>query len=164
VYILVVNKNLKHYVIDKTAKSDLKNLVTRSLFGTATSIAGLVVLKEFDITLYAIASNFGPIMTVIFSYFLLRDKIQREDMLLLSIVMVGLAVKFSFPEHSTGSKHDAHKSGRSTFGYLCLAYIPVGIALSNILMRKMKKVHFIQLSIYKIIIALVITTIICVIR
>jgi drug/metabolite transporter (DMT)-like permease len=75
IYILVVNKNIKHYVVDKTAKSDLKNLVTRSIFGTATSLASLVVIKEFDITMYAISSNLGPIMTVIFAYFLLKDKI-----------------------------------------------------------------------------------------
>lgn len=125
---MFVNKKLKHHVIDNTDKSTLKNLVIQSLFGTATSIATLIVLKEFDITLYAIAANFGPIMTVIFTYFLLRDKIQREDMLLIVIVMIGLTVKFSCPEDSVPSKDSAHK-GKSVFGYICLAYIPVGIAL-----------------------------------
>ena len=161
-YIIFVNKRLKLYVYDNTDKSNLKNLIIRSLFGTATSIAGLIVLKEFDITLYAIAANFGPIMTVIFSYFMLRDKIQREDMLLIVIVMIGLAVKFSCPEDSV-AKHSVLK-GRTVFGYICLAYIPIGIALSNILLRKMKKVHFIQVCVYKITIALIIATTICLIR
>jgi drug/metabolite transporter (DMT)-like permease len=122
------------------------------------------VIKEFDITMFAISNNLGPIATVIFAYIFLRDKIKREDMLLLAIVIVGLAIKFSFPQDLAGSKNDVHKSGKSIFGYICLAYTPVGIALGWILMRKMKKVHFIQLSLYKIIIALVVTTTICLIR
>ena len=44
-YIMFVNKKLKHYVYDNTDKSNLKNLVIRSLFGTATLIAGLILLK-----------------------------------------------------------------------------------------------------------------------
>ena len=64
-------------------------------------------------------------------------------MLLLVIVIVGLAIKFSFPQDSPGSNNDVHVSKKSIFAYICLAYIPVGIGLSWILMRKMKKVHFI---------------------
>ena len=73
--------------------------------------------------------------------------------------MSGISVKFVFEK----TKDDAHNN-KSTFGYICLVYIPVGIALSNILMRKMKGLHFIQLSLYKIVIALIIASSICAIK
>ena len=133
----------------------------RSLFGTATSISTLVVIKEFNLTLQSIASNFGPIFTVILSYFMLGDKVLGEDILLLIVVMSGIAIKF-YPQifdkgHSTNPDADA-----SIFAYVCLVYIPIGCALSNILLRKMKGLHFIQLSLYKIVIALMISSAICV--
>jgi hypothetical protein len=71
--------------------------------------------------------------------------------------MSGLYVKFANPE----VKKDDDYNHRSTLGYICLAYIPVGIGFSNILLRKMKGLHFIQLSLYKIFIALIITSGIC---
>ena len=144
---------------DITDKAKLKKLIIKSLFGTATSITGVVVLKEFGLTFFAIAGNFGPICTVILSFILLRDKIQKEDMLLLVIVMSGVVIKFSYPE--TESQNDNTHNKKSTLGYIFIAYIPIGIAASNILLRKMKGLHFIQLNIYKIIIALMISSSIC---
>ena len=72
---MVVNRKLKYFVYDRTDKSALKKLITRSLFGTATSISSVIVLKGFGLTLFAIAGNFGPIVTVFLSFFLLRDRI-----------------------------------------------------------------------------------------
>ena len=74
-YILIVNRKLKTFVIDRTDRSALFMLIIRSLFGTATSISGLVVIKEFGLTPFAIAGNLGPIFTVILSFFVLQDMI-----------------------------------------------------------------------------------------
>jgi hypothetical protein len=136
----------------------LKKLIIKSLFGTATSITGTVVLKKFGLTLFAVVGDFGPILTVVFSYFLLKDKIKGEDKLLFVIIVSGLAVKFSHPE--TAKHHDVHADA-SVLDYIFLGYIPLGIAASNILLRKMKGLHFVQLNIYKIMIALVIAVSIC---
>ena len=157
-YLVFVNRKLKYFIWDITDKAKLKKLIIKSLFGTATSITGVVVLKDFGLTLFAIAGNFGPIFTVILSFILLRDRVQKEDMLLLVIVLSGLAVKFSHPE--TAKHHDVHADA-SVLDYIFLGYIPLGIAASNILLRKMKGLHFVQLNIYKIMIALVIAVSIC---
>ena len=86
-----------------------------------------------------------------------------EDILLLIIIMIGIAVKI-YPAifDKADSSPDLKKA--NIYDFLFLAYIPLGIALSNILLRKMKGLHFIQLSVYKIITALLISTCICLIE
>jgi hypothetical protein len=159
-YTVVVNRKLKHYIYDITDKAKLKKLIIKCLFGTATSISTAVVVKEFGLTFFAVASNCGPIFTVILSYIVLRDKILREDMLLLVIVLSGIAVKLAFPEPIATNTNNI----KTTSGYILLAYIPIGIAASNVLLRKMKGLHFVQINIYKIIIALTISSSICAIK
>tara|TARA_B110000285_G_C15040871_1_gene571724 strand:+ start:146 stop:613 length:468 start_codon:yes stop_codon:yes gene_type:complete len=150
-----------------TDKEALRKLVIRSLAGTGTSIAGVIAIKKFDLTLFSTSQNISPIITVILSYFILGDKIKCEDVLLLFIVVTGIFITKIcgfFPDLSacrhTITNRDVIKSKPSVFDYLVLVYIPLGIAFTNILLRKMKGLHFIQLSVYKIIIALVISVII----
>jgi hypothetical protein len=146
----------------------LKQLTLRSLAGTATSIAGIIAIKKFSLVLYATAQNISPVVTVVLGYFLINDKIKLEDVALLAVVLLALFVKF-IPEIFPDAPHflpreakDPAKAGApvapapTVVDYLLLLYIPLGIALSNILLRKMKGLHFIQLSVYKILYALAI--------
>ena len=152
-----------------TDREALKKLVIRSLAGTATSIAGLVAIKAFSLTLYATAQNISPVVTVVLGYFMINDKIKCEDVLLLFIVLGGVFVTklcafFPDLDHCPTPAKDKVMEGPSAFDYILLAYIPIGIAFTNILLRKMKGLHFIQLSVYKIIIALSVAAIICIIE
>ena len=81
--------------------------------------------------------------------------------------MIGLFIKFYpniFLKGNDHGKTDDDHIGLSEsyliFNYVLLAYIPLGIALSNILLRKMKGLHFIQLSVFKITFALIVAIII----
>ena len=67
---------------------------------------------------------------------------------------------YDCPITTIKTHRDVVEHDPSVFDYLVLIYIPLGIAFTNILLRKMKGLHFIQLSVYKIVIALIISLII----
>ena len=39
-----------------------------------------------------LSNNFSPIATVVISYIMLRDKIKREDLILMCVVITGLLI------------------------------------------------------------------------
>lgn len=84
---------------------------------------------------------------------------KREDVGLFIIIIAGLVVRFTVG--NTGNNMKAMTATNVKFyDYIFLAYVPIGLAATDILLRKFKKLHFVTLSVYKIVIACLISFII----
>ena len=71
------------------------------------------------------------------------------DKILIIIVVTGVSV-MSLDKYINPSHRDAnHPSAVPWWGYFGLFYVPVGLASSNVLMRKMKGLHFVTIALYK---------------
>ena len=69
------------------------------------------------------------------------------DKILVLIVLLG--VSFMTYDHYTSPEHAHHSLGIPWYGYFGLFFIPIGLGSSNILMRKMKGIHFVTLALFK---------------
>lgn len=71
------------------------------------------------------------------------------DKILIVIVVTGVSV-MSLDKYINPSHRDAnHPNAVPWWGYFGLFYVPVGLASSNVLMRKMKGLHFVTIALYK---------------
>lgn len=70
------------------------------------------------------------------------------DKILIIIVVTGVSI-MSMDKYINPSHRDANHHGVPWWGYVGLFYVPVGLASSNVLMRKMKGLHFVTIALYK---------------
>lgn len=89
-----------------------------------------------------IALNLVPLFTCVIAAIFLGERMSCLNIVRLVIVFAGVVIIME-GFTSTGN-------GKSTpwFGYFGLALVPVGMASSTVLMRKMKKVNFVAQGIY----------------
>jgi len=96
-----------------------------------------------------ISTNAAPLVTCFFSYIFLKEAMKGIDKLLIIIVVAGVTV-MSMDTYINPSHRDTnHSIAIPWYGFLGLFYVPVGLASSNVLMRKMKGLHFITIALYK---------------
>ena len=148
-WILTVNVKLKHFMWDSILPHQFKGLLIRSTFGTFNGYFGIQNIKFFTLVYCGISTNAAPLVTCLFSYIFLKEAMKGIDKILIIIVVIGVTImsmdKFIGPSH-----RDAHHNTIIPwYGYFGLFYVPVGLASSNVLMRKMKGLHFITIATYK---------------
>ena len=149
IWILTVNIKLKHFMWDRIKSNQFKGLLIRSVFGTFNGYFSIQNIKFFTLVYCGISTNAAPLVTCFFSYIFLREAMKGIDKILIVIVVAGVTI-MSMDKYINPSHRDAHHNIEIPwYGYFGLFYVPVGLASSNVLMRKMKGLHFITIATYK---------------
>jgi len=78
---------------------------------------------------------------------------KKEDMILMCVIIVGIAI-ITVPSFTSVPDSVTVEVIRPFYAYIGIIYVPVGLSLSNVLMRKMKGLHFIQLSVFKLFVSI----------
>ena len=109
------------------------------------------------LTVIAIISNLGPMVTVVMAYLILKEKIKKFEMgiMLISLVVV---VVFSLTGYPNDDPHAAKSSIPMWVLYLALSCNPLLSAGGTIAMRKMKKFHEAVVSWYLNIVLIITST------
>ena len=147
--LVIVNKELKKAVWDGVDKKSAGPLVFRSIQGTMTNIINYSVTKYLPLTMIAIVNNMGPLVTLVFAYFLLKERIKRFEILMIALTVAGVLVVVISADPSASDSSTTATS--STFKYVlygCLFCNPILVAGGSISMRKMKKFHEAVVSFY----------------
>jgi len=92
----------------------------------------------------------APLVTCILAKIFLAETMKKIDMVQIIIIFVGVLLVIlgsADPTHIDSKSNDLdHKPW---YAYLGLVFVPLGMGSSNVLMRKMKKIHFVTLGVYK---------------
>jgi len=73
---------------------------------------------------------------------------KKEDIFLMFIIIIGVVI-INIPSFFDVASVKSVGSATPFYGYIGIFYVPVGLSLSNVLMRKMKGLHFVQLAVFK---------------
>ena len=146
-WIIVINFKLKHYMYDTITKPQSKQLFLRSIFGTLNGYFGAQNYKYFNLLFCGVSQNAAPITTCFFSAVFINEKMKTIDKFLMLIVVIGVTV-MSLNGY-LNSQNTNQVQIHPWWAYFGLFYIPIGSAGSNILMRKMKGLHFVQIALFK---------------
>ena len=140
-YVVAVNRKLKYFIVERTTKANLKPLFMRGAFGTANSFFGILTTQYFSLVYVGLSNNLNPIATCLMAFFILREKMGREDILLLVIILIGIGI-LSVPSFF-GTDSTQTEIAKPWFAWFGIIYVPLGLSFSNVIMRKMKGLHFI---------------------
>ena len=70
----------------------------------------------------------------------------KEDVLLLVIIVIGIVI-LSIPSF-LGSESTTTEIAKPWYAWFGIIYVPLGLSYCNVIMRKMKGLHFIQVSLF----------------
>lgn len=88
--------------------------------------------------------NLVPITTVTLSRIFLKDKLTGPSVVRLIIALIGVVIIVVSHTEEKG----ANKVAYPWFAWFGLAFVPLGMGSSTVLMKKMKKVHFVAVGMY----------------
>ena len=78
---------------------------------------------------------------------------KNEDILLLVIIVAGIIV-LTVPSFIGTKTVSSESQYIPWYAYLGIVYVPLGLSFTNVIMRKMKGLHFVQVSVFKLFISI----------
>lgn len=93
---IIVNKELKGAVWDGVDRKSVTPLIFRSIQGTATNIINYSVTKYLPLTLIAIVNNMSPLICLVLAFLILKEKIKKFEILMITLTVCGVVVVVVF--------------------------------------------------------------------
>ena len=87
---MIINVRLKRDTWDRVTRDKVGSLVLKTLTNSTTNIIQYTVTKYIPLTIISIVINMAPLFVFTFAFFILREVIKRNDMLMMLLTLVGI--------------------------------------------------------------------------
>lgn len=87
-----MNAQIKYYLYSSIEKKLVPQLLLRVSIGLLMLVCIYTSVKYLPLVFVSLSSNMGPLVTALFSYFLIRVPVARVDMIILIISFIGVAI------------------------------------------------------------------------
>ena len=138
VMIFWLNCGLKKAVWGGIKRDQITPLVFRSIQGAVTNAILYGTTKYLPLTIIAIINNLQPLLTVVLAYMILKEKIKKFEVVMITL-SVGAVIVFSV--FGAGSETKSESPIPIWIYYAALGVNPFLAAGATVAMRKMKKFH-----------------------
>ena len=88
--LMVVNVNLKSAVWDGISRDSVGPLIFRTIQGSCTNIINYSVTKYVPLTMISIVNNMSPLITVVFAFLILKEKIKLFEVIMIILIVGGV--------------------------------------------------------------------------
>ena len=90
IQLMVLNVNLKSAVWDGISRDSVGPLVFRVFQGIALNIIEFSVVKYIPMTMISIVYNMSPLITIIFAFLLLKEKVKTFEVIMVIFLIGGV--------------------------------------------------------------------------
>ena len=87
-----MNKDIKYYMYTAIPKRQIPNLISRVFLHVFYVACLYTSIKYFPLIFVALISSLGPLLTAVFSYFMLKYGLTKVDTFVLVVSFVGIVV------------------------------------------------------------------------
>ena len=87
---VVVNFKLKKAVWDGISRDTVGPLIFRTIQGSCTNIINFSVTKYVPLTMISIVNNMSPLITVVFAFLILKEKIKTFEVIMIILTVGGV--------------------------------------------------------------------------
>jgi drug/metabolite transporter (DMT)-like permease len=87
-----MNVQIKYYLYSSLERKLVPQLMLRVSIGLVMLVCIYTSVKYLPLVYVSLSSNLGPLVTAIFSYFLIRVPVSRIDVIILIISFIGVAI------------------------------------------------------------------------
>jgi len=88
IMIFLINVNAKRILIDEVGKGDVFPLAFRSVQGTIVNLINFAATKVVPLAIIGVVNNLSPVCCVILAYFMLGEKLKRNEIIVLGLVVI----------------------------------------------------------------------------
>lgn len=145
-------------MVDKIERDLLTPLVIRVISGVTSFLCLYYAIKYLPIFLVSLILNTSPIFTSFLAFLVLKEKVSRTEVFALFFAFFGVYILISnskqgSTEDSLSAENKVEESDNSNIlmiPFICLLVSPLLMALTNVLLRHMKKMHEYTSSTYSV--------------
>ena len=95
IFLMIMNKDIKYYMYTDIPKRQITNLISRVCLHIFYVASLYTSIKYFPLVFVALISSLGPLLTAVFSYFMLKYGLTKVDTFILLISFIGILVLIS---------------------------------------------------------------------
>ena len=88
--LVILNVNLKSAVWDGISRDSVGPLIFRTLQGSCTNIINFSVTRYIPLTMICIVNNMSPLITIVFAFLLLKEKIKSFEIIMIVLTIGGV--------------------------------------------------------------------------
>ena len=139
ILLMLINVNFKKIMYDSVNKQDYPFLAFKTFSSTLTQIINSFASKYIPLTIIGVVNNLSPMVTVLFAFIFLGERLRVLDLIFLGLLAAGIftvvlgASKTANPQEKTISQ--------APWLYVALFLNPFLVASGTIISRKLRHIH-----------------------
>ena len=92
IFLGLMNTQIKYYLYTSIERKLLSQLTLRVTIALTMLVCIYTSVKYLPLVYVSLSSNLGPLVTALFSYFLIRVRVAKIDIIILIVSFIGVAI------------------------------------------------------------------------
>lgn len=149
-FMALINKNYAFILWRGVPSNKRKELGSRVVQRTVNNFFTMYCIKYLSLGIVAVVSQTSPLFVTLLGYFMLKERITKEEFLYLMLAFFGILIFLWSGSDFYLKENEGQQWWEIVLAFIFVMLIPVLLAFGNIQLRQLKSVHEYTTTIYAI--------------